>query len=161
MIWKHLKLAIVVLLVGTSLTARTLGKTYEQTTDARIYSIQAAEEVVVEEKTNQEAPKLPSLPKELLRACGCESNSSPTNAPRQFDSKGTPIQHANRDGTTDWGACQINSIHTEEARKLGLNFKYSQADNYKMALWIYKHQGIGAWNGYDSKTQTCSYYPKK
>ena len=101
---------------------------------------------------------LPVLPKILLAAGGCESGHSPNDVPKQRDANGRVIRHANRDGTTDWGAFQINSIHDKDAKRLGLDYKYSEIDNYKMALWIYRTQGIGAWFGYNPKTNNCTYY---
>ena len=107
--------------------------------------------------------ELPILPADLLAAGGCESNNSPKNKPRQFDKDGKVIKHFNYNKagiltSTDYGAFQINSVHIPEAKKLGLDFINSKADNYKMALIIYRSQGIGAWAGYDPKRGTCSYY---
>lgn len=150
MIWKSKKLAIVALLVSTLLIARALGKKYEQ----NVSPLQTTQATSTQEVISASLPK---LPEELYRACTCESNGG-KDGPKQFETDGSIVFHNNDDGSTDWGACQINSVHEKEAAAMGIDFKQSIAGNYQMALAIYEEQGIGAWNGYDPETKTCSYY---
>lgn len=100
-----------------------------------------------------------SLPPQLRRACGCESNHGSNSEPIQFKKDGSPLSHLNTNGSTDWGACMVNdAIWDSTAQKLGLNYKNSIADNYKMAKYIYDRQGINAWKwSYDSSRSKCQW----
>lgn len=56
--------------------------------------------------------------------------------------------HANKDGTVDIGAFQINSIWDAQATKLGYNLTIEK-DNIAFAMWLYKNKGTEPW--YSSK----------
>lgn len=91
------------------------------------------------------------LPDALRSVCSCESTGKPDNEPVQFDNAGNPLEGKNYDEegnhwSSDWGACQIND-HTwdTQASLMGLDYKNSKDDNYRMALHILDVQGIGAW----------------
>jgi len=103
-------------------------------------------EVIQEKKTRE-----PQFPEELMRACSCESSyeGTPTGIPRQNRT------HINGDGSTDFGACMLDSVHEQESKALGLDFKGSEKDNFRMALVIYQTQGIKAFHAYNPKTKNC------
>lgn len=125
------------------------GLTAGTTAQAKIEQATTTEEVI--------------LPPELKATCGCESNWDPYSEPRQFGDDGLPLQGknyhdqliVNEDGSTttvkvhwssDWGACQINDATWDaEAKRLGLDYKNSKNDNYKMALHVKDVQGMDAW----------------
>lgn len=92
-----------------------------------------------------------TLPPELKRICSCESTGSPTLEPLQFKN-GLTVQRKNYDKygqhwSSDWGACQINDYWwSDEASKLGLDYKNSKNDNYRMALYIYNKLGNEPWS---------------
>ena len=94
----------------------------------------------------------PKLPAELISAIKCESGF------QQFKN-GKPNVHENtKNGkvtSRDWGAAMINDVWEPTAKKMKLDYKNSLADNLKMALHVYKVQGIGAWYAYDAKTGKC------
>jgi hypothetical protein len=66
----------------------------------------------------------------------------------------------NKNGTTDYGLLQINSVHLGDrgcpADAAGLD---SAADNVRCALAVYKSQGINAWYGYKAHRTECDRYP--
>ena len=72
----------------------------------------------------------------MVAVVGCESHF------RQLRANGKPLISP----TDDVGVMQIN-IPTwgKEAKKLGLDIYYSEADNIKMGAVVYKQQGIKAW----------------
>jgi len=51
----------------------------------------------------------------------------------------------NKDGTTDGGIFQINSVHDEELAILGLD-KWDPEDNIKFARILYDRRGLNPWN---------------
>ena len=51
----------------------------------------------------------------------------------------------NKDGTTDGGIFQLNSIHDEELSSLGLN-KFDPEDNIRFARILYDRSGLRPWN---------------
>lgn len=65
---------------------------------------------------------------------------------KQLNKDGTPLISK----TSDVGISQVNQIHWEEAKKLGLDIFKSEADNLKMGKRIYDKEGIGAWNAIKS-----------
>ena len=52
--------------------------------------------------------------------------------------------HVNKSGSTDHGPAQINSVHT---KRYGDNFKTNWKENLRVALSIYKDQGLNPWYG--------------
>lgn len=50
----------------------------------------------------------------------------------------------NKDGTTDGGVFQINSIHDPELKALGLD-KWNPEDNIKFARILYDRSGLKPW----------------
>ena len=79
-----------------------------------------------------------SIPPVLQRICTAESGG------KHFNSKGRIISHKNTDGTTDWGVCQINSTHIEQAKKMGLDIM-KEKDNKEFALYLFNTQGSVPW----------------
>lgn len=113
------------------------GHTAGTTVEAKIEQATTTEEVI--------------LPLPLKEVCGCESNWDPYSEPRQFDENGLPLQNKNYDKngvhwSSDWGSCQINDYYwQDDATRLGLDYKHSKNDNYKLALHVFEQQGMGAW----------------
>ena len=99
----------------------------------------------------KETPQEQKIPDELSRACSCESSyeGTPTGKPQQNRT------HLNKDGSTDFGVCMLNSVHLPTAKKMGLDIIKKEQDNFKMALEVYKKQGIKAWYAYNPKTKNC------
>jgi lysozyme C len=66
----------------------------------------------------------------------------------------------NRNGSSDYGLFQVNSIHYGSpgcpSNSTGL---YDAAKNTKCALAIYKSQGSNAWYGYRKHRSECDRYP--
>jgi len=79
-----------------------------------------------------------STPPVMQRIAQCESSSM------QFKN-GTVVLNGNSNGTVDIGEWQINSSHTQEAKKLGYDI-FTQEGNYNYAMYIYKTQGTGPWS---------------
>lgn len=109
--------------------------------------IEDTTEDIVEIKSEKEV----AINGELQRICACESTWNPKSEPKQFAPDGSPLQNKNyRNGTlhsTDWGACQINDLYWgEKAKELGLDYKHSKNDNYKLATYIYEQGGSTPWN---------------
>ena len=65
----------------------------------------------------------------------------------------------NRNGSSDYGLFQVNSIHFRDAgcpsSAAGL---YDAAANTKCALSIYRSQGVNAWYGYKKHRSECDGY---
>lgn len=76
----------------------------------------------------QDAPR-------MMKVIACESNF------RQFDSSGKPLMSH----TADVGIFQVNQVHWDEAKSLGLDIFNSAKDNIKMGRIIYDREGIDAW----------------
>lgn len=70
----------------------------------------------------------------MMDIIGCESGF------QQFKD-GKPL----RSGTSDIGVMQINQVHWQEAKKLGLDIFNSASDNIRMGRIILEKQGISAW----------------
>lgn len=68
----------------------------------------------------------------------------------------------NRNGSTDRGLFQINSIHLGSMRgcpaRGASNSLYTASTNAKCAYAIYKAQGLNAWYGYRSHRAECNSY---
>ena len=94
--------------------------------------IQWAEASVIEVPGEQPMPPI------LRKICHAESGG------KQFI-KGKVVKHKNTNGTTDYGVCQINSIHLEQAKKMGLDVINSEADNKEFALYLFNTQGSVPW----------------
>lgn len=57
---------------------------------------------------------------------------------------GQVVTRANKNGTVDTGAFQINSVWNETATKLGLDLT-KEEDNKTMAYYLYRHYGTEPW----------------
>jgi hypothetical protein len=64
---------------------------------------------------------------------------------KQFKPNGEPLISP----THDVGLMQINQIHWNRAKSLGLDVFNSPVDNFEMAKIIYKEQGFKAWTCYN------------
>lgn len=80
---------------------------------------------------SKEAPVLAKIAK-------CESNDKHTGKAGQV------LISANSNGTVDVGKYQINSVWFTKATELGLDLT-KEADNKKMAEWIYENRGTEDW----------------
>jgi len=66
----------------------------------------------------------------------------------------------NRNGTTDYGLFQINSIHLHDSGCPSTTAAlYDPATNVRCAHAVWKSQGINAWYGYQHHRSTCAHYP--
>lgn len=77
----------------------------------------------------------PSLVPHFYQIALCESSL------RQWKDDGSVLVSS----TTDYGILQINKVHEEEAKNLGIDFKDSIEANVKMAKVVYEKQGFEAW----------------
>lgn len=70
------------------------------------------------------------------------------------------LNNRNRNGTSDYGVFQINSVHvgTMSGCPSTRSALYSAEVNTKCAAAVYRAQGINAWNGYKSHRSTCDAY---
>lgn len=75
----------------------------------------------------------PEDPRTAVAVATCESGLKP----------GAHNPH-NQDGTTDGGLWQINSVHDDELKRLGLN-KYNPEDATKYARMLYENRGWHDW----------------
>lgn len=83
---------------------------------------------------NMVADEFKDVPR-MLDVIQCESGF------RQFDSSGKTL----KSNTSDYGTMQINQVHLQEAKRLGLDIFNSVEDNIKMGRIIYESQGLHAW----------------
>lgn len=67
---------------------------------------------------------------------GCESGFT------QFGQDGKPVMSKTR----DVGVMQINQVHWQRAKDLGLDIFYSPEDNIKMGRIIMEESGLQAWS---------------
>lgn len=66
----------------------------------------------------------------------------------------------NRNGSTDRGLFQINSIHLgDRACPSSGEALYSASTNARCALQIFRQQGMNAWYGYKKHRSECDRYP--
>lgn len=85
----------------------------------------------------------------LDRIAGCESQGDRKSKGAQYGKDGQVIVRANTNGSVDIGRYQINEkVWGAKATELGLNL-FVEADNKKMAEWIYANKGTEPW--YPSK----------
>lgn len=100
---------------------------------------------------------LHTLPAELRKACGCESSyeGKASADPQQFEKNGNVRTHKNDNGTVDYGACMLNSVHIPEAKELGLDIINNFEHNILMAKRVYETQGIKAFYAYNPNTGAC------
>ena len=76
----------------------------------------------------------------LERIAKCESGGS------QYDKNGQVLLHWNKNGTIDIGKYAVNETYWgAQATKLGFDLTV-EADNRKMAVWIYYNKGTGDWS---------------
>lgn len=85
---------------------------------------------------------VPKTPPVLERIAECESNNM------HYGKDGQVIMRGNTNGSIDVGRYQINSVWNAKATELGLDIT-KEADNKKMAEWIYENRGTEDW--YPSK----------
>jgi hypothetical protein len=79
----------------------------------------------------------------LLAITSCESGNGKGSV-NQYDKKGNVLTHFNDNKTFDLGVGQINSVHLEEAARMGLNLN-DPYDNIDFTLWLYVQQGTNPW----------------
>lgn len=92
----------------------------------------AVQEKVVTVESEKESPVLERIAK-------CESGGI------HYDKRGQVLAVGNKDKTVDIGKYQINNYHWgAKATELGLDL-YKEADNKKMAEWIYQNRGTVDW----------------
>lgn len=77
------------------------------------------------------------IPPVMQRIAQCESGNKHYN-------KGQVILRSNKDGSVDIGKYQINSIHSKEASRLGLDLT-KEKDNEAYAMYLYENQGTEPW----------------
>ena len=75
----------------------------------------------------------PEDPHRAVAIAKCESGLKPT-----------AHNPHNKDGSTDGGLWQINSVHDKELNRLGLD-KYNPVDATKYARRLYEQNGWGDW----------------
>ena len=73
----------------------------------------------------------------LRQICACESGDGVT--PRH--SVGGKVLIST---TSDYGSCQINQVHLEHSKKLGLDIT-KEADNITYAIMLYEQSGTQPW----------------
>lgn len=73
----------------------------------------------------------------MERIAKCESNNT-------HFKDGQVIFNANKNGSTDIGRYQINSIWNKKATELGFNLS-NEEDNTKFAMYLYKNFGTEPW----------------
>lgn len=76
----------------------------------------------------------PEAPEAMVEIARCESRL------RQFKEDGTPLVSE----TSDVGLFQINQVHWEDARKLGIDI-YSEEGNIAFARLLFDANGFGDW----------------
>jgi hypothetical protein len=114
--------------------------------DSRVSS---QEETVRDEAEVTRTLRYGELPEILKRVCACESSWSgrPDDEPRQYNPDGTIRVHKNKNGTTDFGMCQVNDFWWgKEANAMGYDYKNDERDNAEMAKHILNVQGLDAWS---------------
>jgi len=115
---------LIITLAGLALySAAWIGSTFFP------YTVYATNEVKV--------PVDPAYPV-LDRIAKCESGS------QHWSKSGQVIFNANTNGTVDVGKYQINTVWFAQATELGLDLT-KEADNEKMAKWIYLNHGTEPW----------------
>ena len=104
--------------------------------------------VGVETYAAQKIVEVPVRGAVLDRIAGCESEGNPLSKGSHYDKNGQVRIGVNNNGTTDVGKYQINTVWHKKAHELGLDLT-KEADNEKMATWIYENRGTEDW--YPSK----------
>lgn len=72
-------------------------------------------------------------PELALAIISCESRS------------GQNKLHLNDNGTKDYGLFQINQVHEQEAKKMGIDI-HTDKGNIVYGVWLMKQNGIKDWN---------------
>lgn len=80
----------------------------------------------------------------LSRIADCESGNGKVGSATQFAPSGQVQMHWNANGTVDVGKYGVNTVWFKKATELGLDLT-KEADNQKMAEWIYLNRGTGDW----------------
>lgn len=80
-----------------------------------------------------------TFPEVLLKIAACESGGE------QFNPDGSVVEHHNKNGTTDYGYLQINSVHLKEAEKMSMDIMTFEG-NKAFGKWLYEKQGTTPWN---------------
>lgn len=81
----------------------------------------------------------PEDPETAVAVAKCESGLNP----KAYNGK-------NRDGSSDGGVFQVNSVHDRHLRQLGLD-KFNPRDNIKFARKLYDESGWRPWVCYTKK----------
>lgn len=137
---KHLLVSVVILTAGGNIL-----KNAEQYNSEHplVYTAEAAEvvprmiligtttpEQTIEQKIRQTFPEDAET---ALKIAKCESSLKPS-----------AINNRNKNGTTDGGIFQINSVHDKRLNELGLD-KFNADDNIKFARLLWEEQGWHPW----------------
>ncbi len=85
--------------------------------------------------------------REMINITFCESKFN------HWDENGNILTGMNKNGSTDYGVSQINSVWIPEAEELGYNIE-TLADNLRMALHIRNKKGATEWSCYEEVTET-------
>lgn len=85
------------------------------------------------------------IPVVMQRISGCETKGDPNIKGTHIGKSGQVVMNANTNDTVDVGLYQINTVWFKKATELGLDIT-KEADNEKMALWIYENRGTGDWS---------------
>jgi hypothetical protein len=81
----------------------------------------------------------------LQRISNCETTGNPNKAGSHWDKNGQVLMRSNVNKSVDVGLFQINSVWFKKATEMGLDIT-KEADNTKMAQWIYENRGTGDWS---------------
>lgn len=127
---KIIKMGIFLAFVSTLIGGLGYGvfKSGEFSTEAKVIY---AEKQVIKEVEVINAPVLERIAK-------CESGN-------MHYKNGQVVMRANTNNTVDIGRYQINTVWNAQATKLSLDLT-KEADNKKMAEWIYTNIGTGPWS---------------
>ncbi len=104
----------------------------------------------------------PSEVADLLRTAGFpESEIGPMVCTAKYESSFFDrAQGHNKNGTTDYGLFQINSVHLQDSSCASKASElFDPATNTACALEIWQRQGRNAWYGYQHHRSTCQHYP--
>ena len=103
-------------------------------------------EILATSTVNDYEEALSRLNPALRPVCGCESSYDGTaeGEPQQFEIDGVTVRYG-RINHSDRGMCQINSIHRDEARSMGMDIE-TASGNVAFANHLYETQGLKPWN---------------
>lgn len=92
-----------------------------------------------------QAEAITRVPVVMQRISSCETKGDVKIPGSHTGKSGQVVMNANTNDTVDVGLYQINSVWFAKATELNLDIT-KEADNEKMALWIYENRGTGDWS---------------